>query len=84
MIVGAYTFNNGQVAEGAAFVYHGSATGINSTAAATLESNQVNTNLGVSVACAGDINGDGYSDVVTGAWLYSNGEGAEGRAYVYH
>jgi hypothetical protein len=40
VIVGAYLYDNGQTDEGAAFVYHGSATGITTTAAAMLESNQ--------------------------------------------
>lgn len=33
---------------------------------------------------AGDVNGDGYAEVIVGAWLYDNGEINEGRAFVYH
>ncbi len=33
---------------------------------------------------AGDVNGDGYADVIVGAYSYDNGETNEGRAYVYH
>ncbi|MEO7307769.1 MAG: integrin alpha, partial [Ferruginibacter sp.] len=84
IIVGSPLYNNGQAGEGRAFVYHGAATGINSIAAATMESNQVNANLGYSVASAGDVNGDGYSDVVAGAYRYDNGQLDEGAAFVYH
>ncbi|MEO7307341.1 MAG: FG-GAP-like repeat-containing protein [Ferruginibacter sp.] len=84
IIVGAWDYDNGQTAEGAAFVYHGSATGVNTTAAAILEPNQADANYGISVASAGDVNGDGYSDVVAGAYFYDNGQPDEGGAFVYH
>jgi len=83
VIVGAYTFDNAEINEGAAFIYHGSVAGINNIAADTLEPNLVNIQFGVSVACAGDINGDGYSDVIVGAQTYDNTETDEGAAYVY-
>ena len=84
VIVGVYNYSNGQFNEGAAFVYHGSAAGIITTAAAMVESNQASAQMGVRVACAGDVNGDGYSDVIVGAHLYSNGQPDEGAAFVYH
>jgi hypothetical protein len=84
VIVGAYRYTNGQSAEGVAFVYHGSASGISTTASATLESNQASAQLGISVSGAGDVNGDGYSDVIVGANLYDNGQTDEGAAFVYH
>jgi hypothetical protein len=84
VIVGAYQYDNGETGEGAAFVYHGSATGISTTAAATLESNQAGAQMGASVASAGDVNGDGYSDVIVGAYGYDNGQTDEGAAFIYH
>ncbi|MBN2005559.1 MAG: FG-GAP repeat protein [Anaerolineae bacterium] len=84
VIVGAYWYDNGQTDEGRAFVYHGSATGVSTTAAWTAESDQENAHFGVSVGTAGDVNGDGYSDVIVGANVYDNGQSDEGRAYVFH
>ena len=84
VIVGAHLFDNGETDEGRAFVYHGSASGLSLTANWTAESNQAIALFGISVATAGDVNGDGFSDVIVGAINYDNGETDEGRAFVYH
>lgn len=41
----------------------------------------IGNNFGFSVSSAGDVNGDGYSDIVVGATGYSTGRG---RAYIYY
>ena len=84
IIVGANLYDDTESNEGAAFVFHGSAAGINPVAAAMVQSNQAAAQMGYSVACAGDVNGDGYSDVIVGAWLYDNPEVNEGVAYIYY
>ncbi len=84
VIVGAERFTNGQTEEGAFWIYHGSATGLTTTAAAKVESNQASNHLGISVNSAGDVNGDGYSDVIVGQYAYTNGQTYEGVAFVYH
>ncbi|MBK7253098.1 MAG: FG-GAP repeat protein [Ignavibacteria bacterium] len=38
-------------------------------------------NFGYSVSSAGDVNGDGYSDVIVGAYGYSS---STGRAYIFY
>ncbi len=83
IIVGVQNYDNPQIAEGAAFIYHGSPIGIGSAANIVVESNQIAGQLGESVASAGDVNGDGYSDIIVGAPGYTNGETEEGRAYIY-
>jgi len=88
VIVGAPVYDAGETGEGAAFVFLGSSSGIANgnpaTAAAQLESDQVGGQLGVSVAGAGDVNGDGYADVIVGANSYNAGENTEGAAFVFH
>lgn len=84
VIVGAMNVSNGQFSEGRAYVYAGSSSGLENFSYWTAESDQADANFGISVATAGDVNGDGYSDVLVGAWKYDSGQPDEGRAFVYH
>jgi len=84
VIVGARAYDGGETDEGRACVYLGSAAGLSSTPAWTAESDQAGAFFGISVGTAGDVNGDGFSDVIVGAYLHNNGEQGEGRAYVYY
>ncbi len=78
LVVGAGSGLNGP---GRAYVYLGSATGLGATPTTSLVSPHGGDDaFGISVASAGDVNGDGYADVVIGAWDPSGGPGA---AYVY-
>src|SRR5262245_56306907 len=47
-----------------------------------VQGNQALATLGNSVASAGDVNGDGFDDVVIGANGYDRGESDEGAAFV--
>src|SRR5207247_1605034 len=50
----------------------------------TVDGDQANSRFGWSVAPAGDVNGDGFGDVIIGAPFYQSTQPHEGRAYVYY
>jgi hypothetical protein len=87
VIVGAPRYDSGEANEGAAFLFLGSESGIADggpgSSHARLESNQTYSEFGSSVAGAGDVNGDGYDDVIVGAGGYDAGEADEGAAFVF-
>ena len=83
IIIGAPNYDNGEAKEGKAFVYHGSPTGPSATSDFSYESNQVYAEMGFSVSTAGDINADGYSDVLIGARYYADGENDEGLVFIF-
>lgn len=81
VIVGAPRYTNPEVNEGAFFTYYGSSTGL--VLNATLSQGQVaNAQFGYAVAGAGDLDGDGYSDVLVSAPFYGSGEFTVGEGSV--
>lgn len=83
LLAGANQFDQGQINEGAAFIYYGSQLGIAANKVTLLQSNQANAMLGSSVAAAGDVNADGYGDVLAGTPFYDQGQTEEGGAFIY-
>jgi hypothetical protein len=83
LIVGAPTWDNGETDEGVAIVYYGSASGITTAGATTLEMSQAGAHFGHNVAFAGDTDGEGFGDVIVGAPMYDNGETDEGAAFLF-
>ncbi|MBL8677918.1 MAG: FG-GAP repeat protein [Myxococcales bacterium] len=71
-------------ATGQVNVYHGRAAGLAMTPAIALTGPDFYSQFGISVAHAGDANGDGFSDIVVGAALAPRTAPSTGRAYVYY
>ena len=88
IIVGASNYDNVESNEGVVFVWYGSATGLGESGTPAnadwqAESNQATAYLGYSVASAGDVNNDGYDEVIVGAYYYDNVESNEGAVFVF-
>lgn len=69
---------------GSVYVYMGSSTGINTTAALILDGPAEGSQFGNAIASAGDVNGDGFADVIIGTIVSQTvGSPDIGSAYVY-
>jgi hypothetical protein len=68
---------------GKAYVFLGFETGQTTTLFWPAEGDQAAADFGAAVGTIGDVNGDGYDDVIVGAPQYDNGEQDEGVAFVY-
>jgi hypothetical protein len=68
---------------GKAMVFHGGPGGMNLAPTSTLYGEQFSTNFGLAVSGAGDMNGDGYADLVVGASTNAANGANTGRAYVF-
>ena len=77
VIVGAYGAGS---SAGNMQVFSGGPSGVAATARVTL-AGAPGSRFGISVACAGDLNADGYADVAVGA---DAAMGLAGRVYVFH
>ena len=84
VIVGALFYDDGETDEGAAFLFLGSSSGLETSASWTTDGDDNSVGFGKSVASAGDVNGDGFGDVIVGANWYDGVEDSEGKAFVYH
>ena len=87
VIVGAPLYGPEQ--EGTVFVYHGGEGGLNSIPDWTMGGGEKGIRFGNAVSGAGDVNGDGYDDVIIGAEDFkvdfgTSGEPKSGAAFVYY
>ena len=92
LIIGSYTGDDGGMNAGEAYVVFGSSTGfgagvidlsaLGSSAGFIIQGDAPIDWAGYDVSAAGDVNGDGFGDIIVGAPLGDDGGGSSGEAYV--
>jgi hypothetical protein len=82
LIVGAPRNAPGSRRPGAVYVFSGGAPA-DGRADLVIESAQPGDGFGISVACPGDVNADGFGDLVVGATPLSTGSPPFGRVYAF-
>src|SRR6185436_2718723 len=83
LAVGAPNYQDDQIQEGRVFLYLGSPGGLPTLPSWTADGNQQQGQFGSVVAGAGDVNGDGYADLLVTTPVGYPVQGL-GRAVVYH
>jgi Ca2+-binding RTX toxin-like protein len=89
-IIGAHANDAGGTTAGAAYVIFGKASGLGDIDLGTIPAgagfkilgDAPNDHAGLSVASAGDVNGDGFDDLIVGAYYNAAGGAGAGAAYV--
>ena len=77
IVAASYASNNGRAYSGSAYVLFGKASGFSNIDLASLGASDgyridgaaANDRCGISVSTAGDVSGDGYADLIVGAYL---------------
>ncbi len=84
VIIGAPGLDNDSVNEGRVYVYYGSPSGLPAIPDwFTDPADQSDASFGRAVS-SGDVNGDGYYDVIVGAPRYTSDASMEGRVYLFY
>ena len=85
VIVGAAQYDTSESEDaGKVYLYLGSASGLSIVSVwSSSGDNQAGALFGTNVSSAGDVNGDGYEDVIIGAYMYDTVNEDAGKAYLY-
>jgi len=83
VIVGAPSYEHDFIGEGAVFIYYGSPTGLSLEPDWVQYGEHDSSGFGRCVSIKGDVNNDGFADVLIGAHEYFETRTNEGKAYLY-
>lgn len=78
-----YEDDSTDVNEGAVYFFRGTPSGLQTSYVWKATGNQLEANFGYCISGAGDINADGYADIIVGAKYYTDPEYKEGSSYVF-
>jgi hypothetical protein len=84
VLVGAHFYDDDQPNEGAAFLFLGWPHGLSLEPLWEAWGDKADAEFGFAVAGTGDVNGDGYADLVSGAPAYKRETVKVGRAFAYY
>lgn len=84
VLVGAPKYSGETYKSGTLFVFYGSPGGLQDLPSRTFNGDQTGADFGFAVASAGDVNGDGFADVIVSAPRYTHEQSREGRVYGFY
>ncbi len=84
LIVGAQSYDNGELNEGQAFFYNGVSSGVTIIPSWTFDGDQDDGAYGWSVGAGSDLNLDGYADFLVGDDEYDNAYFKSGRVHLFY
>ncbi len=84
VVIGAPDRTNTVLRQGAILIFYGSPAGLPVEPDKIIYGETPNASMGKCISIEGDVNGDGYDDLLVGSHQYSNSQNFEGKAYLFY